>query len=63
MTVHEILVLIVSASNEGASEPAHIIEHRHMISNNVVFVQVYTQTSMCRLLVSLETPNDEYSSG
>ena len=27
--VHEILVLIVSVSNEGASEPAHISEPRH----------------------------------
>ena len=34
-----------------------IIEPRHVISNNVVFWQVYTQTSLCSLRLSLETPN------
>ena len=28
-----------------------------MISNNVAFWQVETQTSLCSLLLSLETPN------
>ena len=30
----------------------------HVISNNVVYWQVLTQTSLCSLLLSLETPND-----
>ena len=29
----------------------------HVISNNVAFCQVYTQTSLCSLLLSLQTPN------
>ena len=33
-------------------------EPRHVISNNVAFWQVYTQTSLYSLLLSLETPND-----
>ena len=32
-------------------------ELRHVISNNVVFWQVKTQTSLYSLLLSLETPN------
>ena len=33
----------------------------HVISNNVAFCQVKTQMSQCRLLLSLETPNDVQS--
>ena len=33
------------------------IEPWHVISNNVVFWQVYTQTNLCSLFWSLETPN------
>ena len=33
----------------------------HVISNNVAFWQVLTQTSLCSLLLSLETPNDVQS--
>ena len=29
----------------------------HVIYNKVAFLQVYTQTSLCSLLLSLETPN------
>ena len=50
--VHDILVLIVSASNKGAIEPSRIIVPRHVIANNVVFLQVYqvyTQASLCSL--------------
>ena len=32
-----------------------------MISNSVAFWQVYTQTSLCSLLLSLETPIDVQS--
>ena len=32
-----------------------------MISNNVVFRKVLTQTSLCSLLLSLETPNSVQS--
>ena len=38
-----------------------IFEPRHVISNNVAFRQVQTQTSLCSLLLSLETPNDVWS--
>ena len=38
-----------------------ISEPRHVIINNVAFGQVYTQTSLCSLLLSLETPNDVQS--
>ena len=34
-----------------------IIEPRHVISNNVAFRHVSTQTSLCSLLLSLETSN------
>ena len=34
-----------------------INEPRHVISNNVAFWQVQTRTSLCSLLLSLETPN------
>ena len=34
------------------------IRQGHVISNNVVFSQVGTQSSLCSLLLSLETPND-----
>ena len=37
---------------------ASICEPWHVISNNVAFWQVKTQTSQCSLLLSLETPND-----
>ena len=33
-------------------------ELRHEISNNVVFLQVLTQTSLGSLLLSFKTPND-----
>ena len=33
----------------------------HVISNNVAFWQVETQTSLCNLLLNLETPNDVQS--
>ena len=36
-------------------------EARHVISNNVAFLQVKTQASLCSLLLSLETPNDVQS--
>ena len=36
-------------------------EPRHMISNNVVFLQEYTQTSLCSFLLSSETPDDDQS--
>ena len=36
-------------------------EPRHVISNNVVFWQLLTQTSLCSLLLSLEAPNDVQS--
>ena len=39
----------------------NIIEPRHVTSNNVAFWQVLTQTSLCSLLLSLETPNDVQS--
>ena len=32
-----------------------------MISNNAAFREVYTQMSLCSLLLSLETPNDVQS--
>ena len=35
----------------------HIFEPWHVISNNVAFWQVLTQTSLWSLLLSLETPN------
>ena len=36
----------------------HVIyEPPHVISNNVAFLQVSTQTSLCSPLLSLETPN------
>ena len=35
-----------------------IIELRSVISNNVAFLQVQTQTSLCSLILSLETSND-----
>ena len=38
-----------------------IYELRHVISNNVAFWQVWIQTSLCSLLLSLETPNDVQS--
>ena len=38
-----------------------IYELRHVISNNMAFWPVYTQTSLCSLLLSLETPNDVQS--
>ena len=41
--------------------PIYINEPRHVISNNVVFWQVLTQTSLCSLLLNLETPNDGQS--
>ena len=34
-----------------------IIEPRHEISNNLTFWQVYTQRSLCSLLLGLETPS------
>ena len=37
-----------------------VIEQWHVISNNVAFLQVYTQTILCSLLLSLETLNDVY---
>ena len=36
----------------------HIYEPWKVISNNVAFWQVLTRTSLCSLLLSLETPND-----
>ena len=36
-------------------------ERRHEISNNVAFLQVKTQTSLCSLLLSFETLNDVQS--
>ena len=35
----------------------HQYEPRHVISNNVAFRQVQTQTSLCSILLSLETPS------
>ena len=35
-----------------------IFEQWHVISNNVVFWQVQTQTSLCSFLLNLETLND-----
>ena len=35
-----------------------IIEPQHVISYNVAFRQVNTQTSLCSLLLSLETKKD-----
>ena len=43
--------LIFIASYRMTNEP------RHVISNNVAFWHEYTQTSLCSLLLSLETPN------
>ena len=37
------------------------IEPRHEISDNLTFWQVQTQTSLCSLLLSLETPNSVQS--
>ena len=37
------------------TERNNINEPRHVISNNVVFLQVKTQTTICSLLLSLET--------
>ena len=36
-------------------------EPQHVISNNVAFCQVQTQTSLCSLILSLETPKDVLS--
>ena len=36
-------------------------EPRHVFSNNVAFWQVYAQTSLCSLILSLEMPNDDQS--
>ena len=38
-----------------------INEPRHVTSNNVVFLHLLTQTSLCSLFLSLETPNDVQS--
>ena len=38
-----------------------LIELWYVISNNVVLWHVWTQTSLCSLLLSLETPNDVQS--
>ena len=38
-----------------------IYEPRHEISNNLTFWQVKTWTSLCSLLLSLESPNDASS--
>ena len=35
-----------------------ISEPRHLISNNVAFLQVQTHTNLCSLRLNLETPND-----
>ena len=35
----------------------NINEPWHVISNNVAFLQLKTQTSLCSLLLSLETPS------
>ena len=35
-----------------------IFELWHVISNNVAFWQVYTQMSLCSLLLSWREPND-----
>ena len=52
LPVHEALVLISKASSQWVGELA--LEW----SRDMAFWQVYTQTSLCSLLVSLETPND-----
>ena len=39
----------------------YTFEPWHVISNNVAFRQVWTQTSLCSLLLSLETPDDVQS--
>ena len=39
----------------------HIVELWHVISNDVAFWQVYTQTNLCSLFLSIETPNDVQS--
>ena len=39
----------------------HNNEPRHEISNNLTFWQEYTQMSLCRLFLSLETPKDVQS--
>ena len=36
-------------------------EPRHVISNNVAFLQVQTQTSLCSPFLCLETPYDVWS--
>ena len=39
----------------------HVFEPQHVISNNVAFGQIETQTSLYCLILSLETPNDVQS--
>ena len=51
----------MQATSKGSDQTARIIDPRYVISNNVVFWHVYTQTGLCSLLLSLETPNDVQS--
>ena len=44
-----------------ATVPENKYEPWHVISNNVAFWQVYTQTSLCSIPLSLETSNDVQS--
>ena len=37
------------------------LEPRHVITHIVAFLQVWTQTTLCSLLLSLETPNEVQS--
>ena len=70
------MTVYLQGSVQGLNEPAHKIlflkgqqslgqawtnEMWHAISKNVTFWQVLTQTSLCSLLISLETPNDVQS--
>ena len=53
----------ITALERTAAEATVGFEYdaRLVISNNVTFWQVQTQTSLCSLSLSLETPNDAQS--
>ena len=51
LTVMKVSLKILNKTNEPG----------HVISNNVAFRQVKTLTSLCSLLLSLETPNNVHS--
>ena len=51
-----VLIAYVKISNKFEHKIVKF-EPQHEISNNVAFGHVNTQTSLCSLLLSLETPN------